>query len=661
MKDQYFPADLILLNSDDSQGICYVETKNLDGETNMKSKIPHKFTVPCTRTEEDVAKFQGEIDCQGPNEFLYRFEGNLKFKPSKSEFLSMESSYHGGHANISLDANQMLLRGSSLRNTEYIYGIVVYTGHESKIMKNSPKSRNKLSKIERKTNYLILFLFLVEVLIIVFAAGYITIWNYSNQDTTDFYLGWSRSRSPIDESIPFSMLVNLGTWLLIFVPFIPISLIVTLEIIKFFQAMFISWDATLYDETKQMAAKVQSSNLNEELGQIEYIFSDKTGTLTQNIMEFKKMCVGPYGYGFSSKESPEDFSRYTTNSDSTFAGEESKTLSPELDGSSNRFNIRLQDSGVSDAKFRVADTDITNVSFYDPLFYQHMDDRNHENHEKIHRFLLHLALCHTVIIGKEELEDRVKITYNASSPDELALVNAARFFGYFFKDRDDENNMIIRYPSGAEFKYKVLNIIEFDSARKRMTVIVKCPNNDIKVLCKGADSIIYPRLGGNENVEATEKHLENYAGEGLRTLLLAEKTVTEDEYLKWEEKYIAATLATVNREQKVAEIEDLMEYDFELVGATAIEDKLQDDVANTISVLKEAGIKIWVLTGDKIETAINIGYSCKVLNNEMEQYIIDKVSTDGIIDQLADSNKIYLKSSLTAHALIVAGDSLLKI
>lgn len=573
----------------------------------------------------------------------------------------MESSYQGGYANISLDANQMLLRGSSLRNTEYIYGIVIYTGHESKIMKNSPKSRNKLSKIEKKTNYLILFLFMVEVLIIIFAAGYITIWNSSNQDTTDFYLGWSRSRSFIDESIPLSMIVNLGTWLLIFVPFIPISLMVTLEIIKFFQAMFISWDATLYDESKSMPAKVQSSNLNEELGQIEYIFSDKTGTLTQNIMEFKKMCVGPYGYGFSSKESPEDFSRYTTNSDNTIEGEESKMLSPRIDGSSNKFNIRLQDSGVSEAKFRVEDPDITNVSFYDPLFYQHMDDRNHENHERIHRFLLHLAVCHTVIIGKEELEDRVKVTYNASSPDELALVNAARFFGYFFKDRDDENNMIIRYPSGLEFKYKVLNIIEFDSARKRMTVIVKCPNDEIKVLCKGADSIIYPRLGGNEYVEATEKHLENYAGEGLRTLLIAEKTITEEEYFKWEEKYIAATLATVNREQKVAEVEDLMEYDFELVGATAIEDRLQDDVANTISVLKEAGIKIWVLTGDKIETAINIGYSCKVLSNEMEQYIIDKDSTDGIIDQLADSNKVYLKSSLTAHALIVAGDSLLKI
>lgn len=172
---------------------------------------------------------------------------------------------------------------------------------------------------------------------------------------------------------------------------------------------------------------------------------------------------------------------------------------------------------------------------------------------------------------------------------------------------------------------------------------------------------INPRLKTKEFVDSTENYLEKYAEDGLRTLLLAEKTISEEEYEAWEEKYTEATLEITNREGKIAKIEDEIEYDFELVGATAIEDRLQDDVANTISILKEAGIKIWVLTGDKIETAINIGYSCKVLNNEMEQYIINKTSTDDIIDQLADSQKDFLKSSSNAHALIVAGDSLLKI
>ena len=180
-------------------------------------------------------------------------------------------------------------------------------------------------------------------------------------------------------------------------------------------------------------------------------------------------------------------------------------------------------------------------------------------------------------------------------------------------------------------------------------------------MCKGADSIIFPRLKDKKGFETTEAYLEKYAEDGLRTLLLAEKTITEEEYYEWEQKYNEAAMEVFKREEKVAKVEDEIEYDFDLVGATAIEDRLQDNVANTISVLKEAGIKIWVLTGDKIETAINIGYSCKVLNNEMEQYIIDKVRTNDIIDQLADSQKYFLKSSSNAHALIVAGDSLLKI
>jgi phospholipid-transporting ATPase len=253
------------------------------------------------------------------------------------------------------------------------------------------------------------------------------------------------------------------------------------------------------------------------------------------------------------------------------------------------------------------------------------------------------------------------VKYNASSPDELALVNAGRAFGYFFCERDTENNMIVRFGDGSTEKYKLLNVIEFDSARKRMTVIVQTPENEIKVMCKGADSIIYPRLKTRDDVEATQKYLESYASEGLRTLLLAEKTISLDEYDEWMERYNEASMSTSNREAIVAEVEDSLENDFELVGATAIEDRLQDDVANTISVLKEAGIKIWVLTGDKIETAINIGYSCKVLNNQMEQYIIDCPNTDGIIDQIADAHRDFLKSNVTAHALVVAGDSLLKI
>lgn len=221
--------------------------------------------------------------------------------------------------------------------------------------------------------------------------------------------------------------------------------------------------------------------------------------------------------------------------------------------------------------------------------------------------------------------------------------------------------MILEFKNGETEKYELLNVIEFDSTRKRMTVIVRMPDGKIKVLCKGADSIIEKRLKDKSSLKNTEDHLEEYASEGLRTLLLAEKEISDEEYEKWQKKYDEAALETEDREEKVNKVADEIEYDFELTGATAIEDKLQDEVAETISVLKEAGIKIWVLTGDKIETAINIGYSCKVLNNDMQQYIIDATEEEEIEKQLDNAREEYESINDVAHGLIAAGDTLLKI
>jgi len=379
-----------------------------------------------------------------------------------------------------------------------------------------------------------------------------------------------------------------------------------------------------------MPTKAQSSNLNEELGQVEYIFSDKTGTLTQNVMEFKKMVIGPISYGLSEKD--------LKHEEEDEEEESKQDLSP-------------QDSNP----------EITNVNFYDPKFYKDFNDPSCENLSMIKSFLLHLALCHTVIIEKKEKNGETKLLYNASSPDELALVNAARYFGYFFRQRDSENNIILELPDGTEEKYQLLNVIEFDSTRKRMSVIVRMSNGEIKVLCKGADSIIEQRLKDNTNMPETTSYLQNYASEGLRTLLLAEKTIDEEEYQEWNKEYEQACLSTEDRDQKIAEISEKIEWEFELIGATAIEDKLQDEVADTISILKEAGIKIWVLTGDKIETAINIGYSCKVLSNDMDQYIVDDIITSDIDARLASINIEFEQSEARSHGLIVAGDSLLKI
>lgn len=176
---------------------------------------------------------------------------------------------------------------------------------------------------------------------------------------------------------------------------------VTLEVVKFLQAFFITWDWRIYDLDKDMPTKVQSSNLNEELGQVNYVFSDKTGTLTQNVMEFKKFSAGRFSYGNS-------------NPDNRVA---------------MRINMDSEDGEVS------------NVNFDDNLFYQHFKDKHSENYDYIEKVMLLLALCHTIIIENKN----GKLNYNASSPDELALVNAARFFGVKYVERDEDNNLFIDF------------------------------------------------------------------------------------------------------------------------------------------------------------------------------------------------------------------------
>ena len=232
------------------------------------------------------------------------------------------------------------------------------------------------------------------------------------------------------------------------------------------------------------------------------------------------------------------------------------------------------------------------------------------------RQVLFLALCHTIII------DQKTGKYNSSSPDELALVNAAKQFGYEFKERDGNNNVMIKdHKNNQSYIYQLLNVCEFTSSRKRMSVIYRDPYNRIVLMCKGADSVITENLvewSRQSNLFIrTQMYVNQYAAEGLRTLYLAEKFLTQKEYEVWAEEKRKATLEVVNRDEKVEVVDGKIEHDLELIGSTAIEDRLQDKVADTIRFMKSTGIKVWVLTGDKIETAKNIGVSAGLLDSTM--------------------------------------------
>ncbi|CAG9326533.1 unnamed protein product [Blepharisma stoltei] len=578
-KNEYFPTDLVLLTSSESSGICYIETKNLDGETNLKHKLSLKQTHKIfTEAGEGVLnRFETEIKCEDPNAMIYQFKGTILING----------------VTIPITPEQFLLRGSSLRNTDWIIGISVYTGHETKIMLNSSNAQSKFSAVEHQMNRQVVYIFLMQCCICLFGAVFYTIWFEVTEDDTEQYLD-------LDDETQSGVVIFIlifFSWMLIFTNFVPISLIVTLEMVRFLQAIWISWDLKIYYEPTDTPAGVQSSNLNEELGQIHYVFSDKTGTLTCNVMEFRKFCIDGKSYG--------------TNS---------------------RTKIDKQ----------------PNVDFVDPNF-----DRKSE---KAIEFFTNLAVCHTVVTEKHE---DGTIEYKASSPDEQALVCAAKYFGVELLGRDREQSVIVNV-NGKEQLYKILNVIEFTSNRKRMSVIARYPNGKIYLLCKGADTVILPRLRQGQNLDAPWKYLESYACEGLRTLVITFKEISEEDYEAWNTEFIEAMNNLENREKLTAQLAERIEQDLELIGITAIEDKLQDGVPSTIAMIREAGIKIWLLTGDKIETAVNIGYSCALLTNEMIQATVDGNSTNTVKYQLQEALATF-RLETAKYALIISGDALLRI
>ncbi|XP_073109855.1 phospholipid-transporting ATPase 3 isoform X2 [Elaeis guineensis] len=495
---------------------------------------------------------------------------------------------------LPLSPNQLLLRGCSLRNTEYIVGAVIFTGHETKVMMNSMNVPSKRSTLERKLDKLILALF--GCLFSMCLIGAIGSGVFINRKY--YYLGFFGDVEPQfnpDNRFVVAIL-TMFTLITLYSTIIPISLYVSIEMIKFIQStQFINKDLNMYHAESNTPALARTSNLNEELGQVEYIFSDKTGTLTRNLMEFFKCSIGGeiYGTGITEIER----------------------------GRAERSGLK-----VDEGKSPTTAVHEKGFNFDDPRL-MHGAWKNERDPEICKEFFRCLALCHTVLPEGDESPE--KIMYQAASPDEAALVTAAKNLGFFFYRRTPTTVMIReshveKMGKIQEVAYEILNVLEFNSTRKRQSVVCRYPNGRLVLYCKGADTVIYERLGdGNHDMKRlTREHLEQFGSAGLRTLCLAYRELNTELYEKWNEKFIQAKSSLRDREKKLDEVAELIEKDLVLIGCTAIEDKLQEGVPACIETLSRAGIKIWVLTGDKIETAINIAYACNLINNDMKQFII---------------------------------------
>ncbi|XP_012994412.1 phospholipid-transporting ATPase ID isoform X6 [Esox lucius] len=573
--NQFVAADILLLSSSEPYGLCYIETAELDGETNLKVRQALTVTSELGADILKLAEFNGEVICEAPNNKLDKFKGTLYWRGSK----------------FPLDNEKMLLRGCVLRNTDWCFGMVIFAGLQTKLMQNCGRTTLKRTSIDKLMNTLVLWIFGFLVCMGVILAIGNTIWEQEVGRSFQVYLPWERPVS--NNNAVFSGFLTFWSYIIILNTVVPISLYVSVEVIRLGHSYFINWDGKMYYGQKDTPAEARTTTLNEELGQVEFIFSDKTGTLTQNIMVFNKCSINGNTYG----DVYDEFGHKVEVSERTAC-------------------VDFSFNPLSDRKFTFHDSSLVEaIKMEEP---------------SVQEFFRLLALCHTVMSEEKNEGD---LLYQAQSPDEGALVSAARNFGFVFRSRTPET--ITLYEMGTAVTYQLLAILDFNNVRKRMSVIVRNPAGQTKLYCKGADTIIFDRLDpSNEDLmDTTSEHLNEFAGEGLRTLALAYKVLDRDFFEEWMTRLLLASTVMENREQRLADLYEEIETGLLLLGATAVEDKLQEGVPETIACLTLANIKIWVLTGDKLETAMNIGYSCNMLRDDMNEVFIISGHTAAEVQQ----------------------------
>ncbi|XP_056151641.1 probable phospholipid-transporting ATPase VD [Lampris incognitus] len=782
--NESIPADLLLLYSSDPHGICYIETANLDGETNLKQKQV-VTDLPLQDAELTPENFHSRIECENPNNDLRKFRGYME---------------HSTNIRVGLHNNNLLLRSCTIRNTETVIGIVIYAGHETKAMKNNSGPRYKRSQSERRLNGDVLWcVLLLFVMCLTTAIGH-GLWLKQLKDPI-FIIADETSPALAGFYVFWSMIIVLQV-------LIPVSLYVSIEIVKLGQIFFIQNDLAFYNKQLDSRIQCRALNITEDLGQIQYLFSDKTGTLTENKMVFCRCSI--YGVDYPHEENARRLAVYeleesqlarrcaalqpscsakalscrslgcdrSSSSLNTLTGdlegeEEDGLEGEEEDG---RFSpAQLQTSAFCSRMAKEVVPDPQLVRKLNCLASPHLlsgcnssDIPDSLELTYIVDFFLALAICNSVVVsshsqprhavpeaqtshksledikfifqnfslpplsalsprsltqnkdgprsftsrlfargktgfftppvttGKEgdpghegiqevsaqnqklsspgpergaqwdvenykmedmatgnylgdeitnlaeargDLEDLTRgtgqcresgvknnatdeLVYEAESPDEAALVHTARAYCCTLRGRSAET-VLVDLPGMGCLAVQVLHVLPFDSSRKRMSVVVRHPlTGQVVVYTKGADAVIMdlaeiPQGQAEERYghirEQTQKHLDSYAREGLRTLCIAKKTLQEDEYTMWLKRQLFAETSIENREELLVESAQRLETHLTVLGATGIVDRLQEEAPETIEALQRAGIKVWILTGDKQETAVNIAYACKLL------------------------------------------------
>eukprot|EP00899_Mesostigma_viride_P002357 jgi/Mesvir1/12121/Mv00382-RA.2 len=530
------PCDLVVVGTSDPAGLCYVETSALDGETDLKTR---SVPTSCMGLAQDqLHKLKGVIECPACDTNAHRFDGTLRLFPP---FLSTQR--------CTLSISHTLLQACFLRNTEWACGVAVHTGNETKVGMSKGAPPTKLTAVDVIIDRISTAVFCLQLLLVVFVGGLGNHWRKS-EGVQIYYLQYPSEDEwyePVIIPLRFELLCSI---------MIPISLKVTMDLMKGMYAKFIEWDIRMYCPELDAPAVAANTAISEDLGQIEYILTDKTGTLTDNEMVFKKCVIGGVAYGVD-----------------------------------------------------------TSSALSDPALLQAIASGS----EVVSLFTLVMALCNSVTPTTRE--EQADLSYRAASPDEEALVLAAKALGTVFQERHGTQLVVHRGTKAAS--YELLASLDFTSERKRMSVVVReNSSGQLLLLTKGADEVIFPRLKPDQDTQPVWELLEGYGQHGLRTMVLATKRLTESMYEEWATKFKAANQSVLDREWRVAEVCNLLEQDLRLLGATAIEDKLQDGVPETIRLLRRAGVNFWMLTGDKHSTAVQVALSCNLISPPPQGHLL---------------------------------------
>ncbi|XP_058885466.1 phospholipid-transporting ATPase VA-like isoform X1 [Acipenser ruthenus] len=758
--NEIIPADVLLLSSSDPDGLCHIETATLDGETNLKQRqVVRSFSeLDCVF---DPTQYKAVIECEKPNNDLNRFRGYMIHRSGRRDGLHKEN---------------LLLRGCTIRNTEEAVGIVIYAGHETKAMLNNNGPRYKRSKLERQMNVHVFWCVIILVVMCLFAAiGHgLWVWQYGeHRPLFDVPSPEGPALSPALSAVYLFL-----TMIIIFQVLIPISLYVSIEIVKICQVYFIHQDLDLYDEETDSHLQCRALNITEDLGQMQYIFSDKTGTLTENKMVFRRCTV--MGEEYSHDANARRLATYQeADSEEEECTSKAGTL-PRRDSVTSHQSVKVMHRSQSTKSHRRTgsraeakrasilskhtafsspmEKDITP----DPKLFDKVNEcasqlylmrsqgqpMNHLASElsDVIDFFIALTICNTVVVSSPnqprhkvrvrlELKSPVKtiedfirrftpsrltgsnsssssslvtnrsthktcssllsspsaestlmgleeelgptprreagpasppggdgeLRYEAESPDEAALVYAARAYNCALVGRLPEQ-VTVELPHLGKLTFELLHTLGFDATRKRMSVVVRHPlTGEIVVYTKGADSTIMDltRHGSTDEnrkiLNKTQNYLNLYAADGLRTLCIAKRVLSKEEYACWLKRHLEAESAIQSREQLLFESALRLEKNLHLLGATGIEDRLQDGVPEAIAALRKAGLQVWVLTGDKQETAINIAYSCKLLDHE-EEIITLNAETPEACAVLLDESIHYIQSKFVNNTLNPAAE-----